>query len=122
MLGKDSFRITGKPSVKAFQHGNFRVADNPSAIASAHLVASATSLPGERCHGPPKPPALRIAAIRGDQRRPRSKMENQISRHCELIMPSTVVVSLQIPSTLETQFRPYLDGCADPMTPRDRVL
>jgi hypothetical protein len=53
---------------------------------------------------------------------PRSKVENQIARHCELIMPSTVVVSLQIPGTLETQFRTYLDGCADPMTPRDCVL
>src|ERR1700736_2854312 len=51
-----------------------------------------------------------------------SKVENQIARHCELIVPSTVVVSLQIPGTLETQFRTYLDSCADPMTQRDRVL
>ena len=52
----------------------------------------------------------------------RSEVENQIARHGELIVPSTVVVSFQIPGTLETQFRTYLDGCADPMTPRDRVL
>ena len=58
----------------------------------------------------------------GDQKRPRSKVENQIARHCKLIMPSTIVICLLIPGALETQFRTQLDRCADPMTPHDRVL
>ena len=51
-----------------------------------------------------------------------SKVENQIAGHGKLIVSSTMVVSLLIPGTLETQFRTYLDRCADPMTPRDGVL
>jgi hypothetical protein len=58
----------------------------------------------------------------GDQKRPRSKVENQVARHCKLIMPLTVVICLVIPGALETQFRTQLDRCADPMAPHDRVL
>ena len=58
----------------------------------------------------------------GDQKRPESKVENQIARHYKLIVPSTVVVSFLIPGPLETQFRTQLDRCADPVTPGDRVL
>src|ERR1700757_266162 len=52
----------------------------------------------------------------------RSKMENQIGRHCELVLVPSVVVSLPVPSAFEAQFRTDLDGCANPVTPGNSVL
>src|SRR5580700_10121845 len=38
----------------------------------------------------------------------RSEVENQITCHCKLILPATIIVSLPVPGALETQLRTYL--------------
>jgi hypothetical protein len=68
------------------------------------MEASATILPGRTLRGFPKD-AIMAAPWNGDTaaiRTAESKVENQIAGHGKLIVPSTLVVSLLIPGTLET--------------------